>query len=52
MENHQTLHVPVCEKSSWNVKILQQGLDTTTAQRFTAYYLEGSDPFKLLRTLR
>jgi hypothetical protein len=33
-------------------ELRQQGLDTTTAQRFTTYYLEGSDPFKLLRALR
>jgi hypothetical protein len=33
-------------------ELRQQGLDTTTAQRFTAYYLEGSDPFKLLQALR
>jgi hypothetical protein len=52
MENHQTLHVPVCEKSSWNVKILHQGLDKTTAKQLTTFYLEGSDPFKLLRALR
>ncbi len=30
----------------------RQGLDTTTTQRLTDYYLEGSDPFKLLRALR
>jgi hypothetical protein len=33
-------------------ELKQQGLDTTTAKRFTEYYLEGSDPFKLLRALR
>jgi hypothetical protein len=33
-------------------ELMAQGLDTATAQRFTAYYLEGSDPFKLLRALR
>jgi len=30
----------------------RQGLDTTTAKQLTEYYLEGSDPFKLLRALR
>jgi hypothetical protein len=33
-------------------ELQQQGLDSTTAQRLTAFYLEGSDPFKLLRSLR
>jgi hypothetical protein len=33
-------------------ELLQQGLDLTTAQQLTGYYLEGSDPFKLLRALR
>jgi len=30
----------------------RQGLDTTTTQRLTESYLEGSDPFRLLRALR
>jgi len=30
----------------------RQGLDTTTTQRLTDSYLEGSDPFRLLRALR
>jgi hypothetical protein len=33
-------------------ELYRQGLDTTTIQRLTEYYLEGSDPFKLLRALR
>lgn len=33
-------------------ELTRQGLDTTTTQRLTDYYLEGSDPFKLLRALR
>jgi hypothetical protein len=33
-------------------ELQQQGLDTATAQRLTAHYLEGSDPFILLRALR
>jgi len=32
-------------------ELLRQGLDETTATRLTAMYLEGSDPFKLLRFL-
>jgi hypothetical protein len=32
-------------------ELQRQGLDTTTTQQLTEYYLEGSDPFKLLRTL-
>jgi len=30
----------------------RQGLDTSTIQRLTDVYLEGSDPFKLLRAIR
>jgi hypothetical protein len=33
-------------------ELLQQGLDQKTAQQLTGYYLEGSDPFKLLRVLQ
>jgi hypothetical protein len=33
-------------------ELVRQGLDETTATRLTALYLEGSDPFKLLRSLR
>jgi hypothetical protein len=33
-------------------ELLQQGLDKTTAERLTAFYLEGSDPLKLLQALR
>jgi hypothetical protein len=33
-------------------ELTRQGLDTTTTQRLTESYLEGSDPFKLLRALR
>jgi hypothetical protein len=33
-------------------ELQKQGLDTTTTQRLTEYYLDGSDPFKLLRALR
>jgi hypothetical protein len=33
-------------------ELQRQGLDTETAQRLTAHYLEGSDPFKLIRALR
>jgi len=33
-------------------ELLRQGLDKTTAERLTAFYLEGSDPFKLLQALR
>lgn len=33
-------------------ELLQQGLDKTTAERLTASYMEGSDPFKLLQALR
>ena len=33
-------------------ELLRQGLDRTTAERLTAFYLEGSDPFKLLQALR
>ena len=33
-------------------ELSQQGMDTTITQRLTDSYLEGSDPFKLLRALR
>jgi hypothetical protein len=33
-------------------ELVQQGLDRTTAAQLTAFYLEGSDPFKLLLSLR
>ena len=33
-------------------ELYRQGLDTTTIQRLTDSYLEGSDPFRLLRALR
>lgn len=33
-------------------ELTRQGLDTTTTQRLTDSYLEGSDPFKLLHALR
>jgi hypothetical protein len=33
-------------------ELQRQGLDATTIQRLTEYYLEGSDPFKLIRALR
>jgi hypothetical protein len=33
-------------------ELQKQGLDTTATQRLTEYYLDGSDPFKLLRALR
>jgi hypothetical protein len=33
-------------------ELSKQGLDSTITQRLTDSYLEGSDPFKLLRALR
>jgi hypothetical protein len=33
-------------------ELLHQGLDETTAARLASLYLEGSDPFKVLRSLR
>jgi hypothetical protein len=33
-------------------ELLRQGLDKTTAERLTGFYLEGSDLFKLLQALR
>jgi hypothetical protein len=33
-------------------ELLRQGLDKTTAERLTEFYLEGSDPFKLFQALR
>ena len=33
-------------------ELVRQGLDRSTATQLTAFYLEGSDPFKLLRSLR
>jgi hypothetical protein len=29
-----------------------QGMDSTTTQRLTNFYLEGSDPFKLIKAFR
>jgi hypothetical protein len=33
-------------------ELVRQGLDKTTASQLTAFYLEGSNPFKLLQSLR
>ena len=33
-------------------ELVQQGLDMSIVAQLTALYLEGSDPFKLLRLLR
>jgi hypothetical protein len=33
-------------------ELVQQGLEKSIATQLTAFYLEGSDPFKLLRSLR
>jgi len=33
-------------------ELVRQGLGRSTAIQLTAFYLEGSDPFKLLRLLR
>ena len=33
-------------------ELTKQGLDDTITHRLTAFYLEGSDPFKLIRALR
>jgi hypothetical protein len=33
-------------------ELLRQGLDKTTAERLTSFYLEGSDPVRLLQALR
>jgi len=33
-------------------ELQRQGLDTTTTQQLTDSYLEGSDPFRLIRALR
>jgi hypothetical protein len=33
-------------------ELVRQGLDRSTATQLTAFYIEGSDPFKLLRSLR
>jgi hypothetical protein len=33
-------------------ELVRQGLDKTTAERLTEFYLEGSDPFKILQSLR
>jgi hypothetical protein len=33
-------------------ELVRQGLDRTIASQLTTFYLEGSDPFKLLRLLR
>ena len=33
-------------------ELSSQGMDSTTTQRLTDSYLEGSDPFKLIRALR
>ena len=32
-------------------KLVEQGLDRSTAAQLTSFYLEGSDPFKMLRSL-
>lgn len=33
-------------------ELARQGIDRTIASQLTAFYLEGSDPFKLLRSIR
>jgi hypothetical protein len=33
-------------------ELTRQGLDDITTHRLTAFYFEGSDPFKLIRALR
>jgi hypothetical protein len=33
-------------------ELVQQGLDKSIATQLTAFYQEGSDPFKLLKVLR
>jgi hypothetical protein len=33
-------------------ELVRQGIDETTAARLSSLYLEGSDPFKMLRSLR
>jgi hypothetical protein len=33
-------------------ELLRQGIDEATAARLTSLYLEGSNPFKMLRLLR
>ena len=33
-------------------ELARQGLDSTTIQRLTDLYFEGSDPFRLLRAFR
>ena len=33
-------------------ELVRQGLDGPIAAKLTTFYLEGSDPFKLLRSLR
>jgi hypothetical protein len=33
-------------------ELLRQGIDGATAARLSSLYLEGSDPFKILRSLR
>ena len=38
--------------SVFQEELLRQGLDETTAARLASLYLEGSDPFKMLRSLR
>ena len=38
--------------SIFQEELLRQGLDETTAASLASLYLEGSDPFKILRRLR
>jgi hypothetical protein len=33
-------------------ELMHQGLDKTTAAQLTAFYMEGSDPFKMIRSFR
>ena len=33
-------------------ELVRQGIDVATATRLSSLYLEGSDPLKMLRTLR
>jgi len=33
-------------------ELLRQGIDEVTATRLASLYLEGSDPFRMLRSLR
>jgi len=38
--------------SVFQEELLRQGLDDATAASLASLYLEGSDPFKMLRSLR